>query len=137
MIFPIFGFGIGASGYFDDANSVFGSTYTDVNMITFEGRVAFPFPARQNRGLFVVPRLGMGLLINNYLIQVPTAFGGVINSYDTGGAFELRPGIQAGYRFGRAAVSVDASYMVAWGAFGKLGDMAQEFRIGLDFSYRF
>jgi hypothetical protein len=137
VVFPIFGVGIGASGYFDSSDSIFGSNYSDVNMVSFEARVAFPFPATQNQGLFIIPRLGMGFLVDNYLFQVPTAFGGVINSYDTGGAFEIRPGIQAGYRFGRAALSVDASYMAAWGGFGKLGDMAQEFRIGLAFSYRF
>jgi hypothetical protein len=140
LAWPVLGIGISASGYWQDRGSIFGNQYSDISMISVEGRAAFPIPMDPRSGIFITPRIGVGLLCDNYLIQIPNAFGGFDNFYDTGLAFEVRPDIEAGFRFGpdhSASISVDASYMAAWGSFGKLGDMAQELRIGMGVAYRF
>ena len=136
---PLIGGGITASGYFDNRD-VFnvGTLYSDVAMISFEGRIAAPIPADKTAGIFLLPRFGAGLLFNNYTIDMPGGFNTIFRSYHNGVAFELRPSIEVGYRWSpEASAGVEASYMAAWGEFGSLGSMAQETRIGLVFSYRF
>jgi hypothetical protein len=131
----VFGGGISASGYFDSNNFLgIDDLYSNVNLISFEGRVSLPISfSRDDQGLFFLPRVGVGFLFDNYVVQTP--FGG--DNYHNGGAFEVRPSIEIGYRWGRAALGLEGSYMAAWGSFGAFGSMAQELRAGLVFSYRF
>ncbi|HEY2586364.1 MAG TPA: hypothetical protein VGI81_11425 [Tepidisphaeraceae bacterium] len=143
------GGGFGASGYFDSrdvtfpAFSGFASTtlYSDVSLFSFEARAAMPISfGRGPRGFFIMPKIGMGLLVSNYAIDTvqvtPTVT--ILNTrYFTGAAFDIRPTIQAGYSWGPGSAGIEASYMIAWGDFGDLGSQAQEVRIGAFFRFRF
>jgi hypothetical protein len=110
-------------------------TTSHVGFYAFEGRIGVPFnftaSRRDPRGFFLFPKVGAGLLVNDYGID--TRFG---TEYHTGPAFEIRPAIQAGYTWGAGAAGIEASYMWAWGDFGNLGDRAQEARVGAFFRIR-
>jgi hypothetical protein len=145
----LLGGGFGVSGYFDSqdvafpAFSGFASTtlYSDVGLFSLEARAALPISFSQGpRGFFVMPKVGMGLLIDNYAIdtvQVTPNFTVLNTRYFTGAAFDIRPTIQAGYSWGPGSAGIEASYMIAWGDFGDLGSRAQEVRIGAFFRWRF
>jgi hypothetical protein len=131
----VFGAGLTASGFWDN-DSFLGveSLYSQVYMCSLEGRISVPIMLDEpDSGPFLLPRLGLGPLVNYYGVQVP--FGQT--HYHTGGAFEARPSIEFGYRYGEMAVGVEFAYMWAWGSFGDFGTQAQEVRGGLLFSYRF
>lgn len=143
------GGGLGVSGYFQSqdvtfpAFSGFGSTtlYSDVGLFSLEARAALPISfGRGPRGFFIMPKIGMGLLIDNYAIDtvqvLPTVT--VLNTrYFTGAAFDIRPTVQAGYSWGPGSAGIEVSYMIAWGDFGDLGSQAQEVRVGAFFRFRF
>jgi hypothetical protein len=132
----VFGAGLTATGTFDNYQINFQSLYSEITMVSFEGRAELPLAFNHNQGFFVTPRIGAGPLLNDFYAQLP--FGGY--HHHTGVAFELRPGVKVGYRFlpgGNAAVGVDGSYMASWGDFGNFGSFGEELRIGAFFSWRF
>jgi hypothetical protein len=131
----VFGAGVTAQGFWDN-NNVAGvvSVYSNVNLISVEGRISLPIVLDEpDSGPFITPRIGLGGLFDNYVVQ--TAFAG--NHYHNGGGFEVTPAIEFGYRYKRLAVGVEISYMLAWGSFGDFGTAAQAVRGGLLLSYRF
>ena len=118
------------------------SFYADTGMFSAEVRIAFPFGLpNPNQGFYCLPRIGVGALVNNFQVGQPYYtypnyyFGTEINH--TGIAVEVRPDIEIGYRIKKFNIGVETSYMAAWGNFGKLGNIAQEFRLGLVVGYRF
>ena len=136
--------GVGASGtgYYEDRHVLLPYSgyydrerlYSDVGLFAVEGRIAMPIGFQQGRGWFVMPRLGMGLVVNSYSIDTTTAVGSTLyldTRYHDGAAFGIRPSIQAGYSWGNLAAGTEVSYMVAWGDFGELGSTAQELRGGV------
>ena len=110
-------------------------TSSYVGFYNFEGRIGVPFyftaSRRDPRGFFLFPKIGAGILINDYWIDTRNG-----TESHTGAAFDIRPAIQAGYTWGPGAAGIEASYMWAWGEFGNLGDRAQEARIGAFFRIR-
>jgi len=138
---PVVGVGITWSGYWNTYSlgpPLYITENGNLNMFEFEGRLAWPLGARSGNGIYLLPRIGAGLLIDNYWLGEPY-YGYTYSTYInyTGAAFEIRPDIEVGYRFGMMNIGAEVSYMAAWGGFGKLGDMAEEFRAGLIFGYRF
>ena len=132
----LLGFGVGASGYYRNIGGGFFEDFnqSSLTLVSLEGRASFPIPLRFARGLFIMPRIGAGLLIDDYAIDVPSTF---TTEYHTGPAFEIRPALQAGYSWGRGSVGAEVSYMAAWGDFGKLGATAHEIRAGVFLRFRF
>jgi len=142
--FPLLlGFGISGSGYYRSrdvlvpiSSNVFAEdTFeSDVGFFSVEARAAVPINFRAARGFFIMPRLGMGLLVDEYSIDTITHQNG-FDVFDTsdhsGAAFELRPALQAGYSWGAWSAGAEVSYMAAWGGFGRLGFSAQELRAGV------
>lgn len=113
---------------------------SDVGLLSFEGRVAVPVGLNRGRGFFVMPKVGAGLLIDDYTIDFSTRSGGTtfLGTTDhSGAAFEVRPGVDVGYSWGWGAAGAQFSYMAAWGDFGQLGNAAQEFRAGVFFRFSF
>ncbi len=111
---------------------------SEVAMFEIEPRIALHLGGYH--GPFIEPSVGVGLLINSYSIdQVSTSNGNTyINTTDhTGAAFDVRPGIQAGYSWPFISAGVEASYMYAVGDFGGLGHNAQELRIGAFIKFNF
>jgi hypothetical protein len=136
---PIVGFGVSVTSHWENkdfANA--GTLYSDVSLVSFEGRVAFPIPTDSSEGLFCVPRIGVGLLLNNYNIETPAGGNSSYTSYHNGFAVDVRPNIEAGYRWSdSASAGIEASYMAGWGGFGNLGSMVTEARIGAVINLRF
>lgn len=128
---------------FTDGTPGFVRLYSDQGLVAFEGRAAVPFSfgSRGDTGFFVVPKLGAGLLIDTYAIDriVPSSNGldYIHTSWHDGAAFDIRPGIQGGYSWGWGSAGIEASYMAAFGDFGRLGSIAQEVRIGAFFRVKF
>lgn len=150
--FPfLIGAGLSGSGYYDfmhvpitfpDGTPGRARLESDLSFVSIEARAAVPisFGRRHGQGFFIMPKLGAGLLIDDYAIDSATNSGGVTffdTHYHDGAAFDIRPGIQAGYSWGWASAGLDASYMAAFGDFGRLGSIAQEVRIGAFFRVRF
>ncbi|HEX4053586.1 MAG TPA: hypothetical protein VHX86_04915 [Tepidisphaeraceae bacterium] len=147
----VIGVGLTGSGYweshdvdvpFNNINGNFiGQTRLDSDLDNFEiePRVAFEFWIPRT-GIFIKPRIGAGLLINNYSIDqaFPQTNYTIFHTADhTGAAFEVRPALQAGYAWGPATVGLDLSYMAAWGGFGGMGNHAEELRCGVFIGFRF
>ena len=145
---PIIGLGISATGNWDDYTinyptaPFYRSFSADTNMTTAEVRVAFPFGLpNSDHGLYCLPRLGIGALLDNFTVGqpyygYPTYYLGADTTH-TGWAVEVRPDIEIGYRINRFNIGCEASYMAAWGNFGKLGNLTTEVRLGLVIGYRF
>lgn len=148
------GFGLTSSGYYDSQKIYpgFGNTYgsgygyydnrlySDVSFIEFEPRIAVTLWSTAVRGLFLKPRFGLGVLVDNYNIDRATYFTNyayVDTIEHTGAAFEIRPAVQVGYAWGQGEAGIEASYMPAWGDFGKLGSSVQELRVGGFYTFRF
>ncbi len=132
----IIGIGITASGYFASSGYYgFEDLYSRVDLISLEPRIALPITllGDQDGGLFVMPRIGAGVMFDDYSVQTPFD----TTDYHTGVAFEVRPSIELGYRWRLATFALEGSYMAAWGSFGAFGTVAEELRAGLVFSYRF
>jgi hypothetical protein len=137
---PVFGFGFTGSGYWDSKDTpLAGTLYSNVNMVALEARISAPIPTTSGQGFFLIPRIGAGPLFNNYGIQTPNPGGLTYSSdYHNGIAFEVRPYIEAGYRFSQTgSIGIEGSYMWGWGDFGDLGSITQEARVGIVFAYRF
>jgi hypothetical protein len=150
--FPLLiGGGVSTSGYYDfrhvpitfpDGTPGRARLESDLSFVSIEARAAMPIalgPSRSH-GFFVMPKIGAGLLINDSAIDTATNSGGVTfldTHYHDGAAFDVRPGLQAGYSWGWGSAGIDASYMAAFGDFGRLGSIAQEVRIGAFFRVRF
>jgi hypothetical protein len=145
---PVFGLGISASGNWDDYTINYPtapfikSFYADTSMLSAEIRIAFPFGLPSPRqGFYCLPRIGIGALVNNFSVGQP--YYAYPNYYladgstHTGIGFEVRPDIEIGYRIKKFNIGFEASYMAAWGNFGKLGNITQELRLGLVVGYRF
>jgi len=146
--FPIL-LGVGVSGStYDDTHHLYATfpdgftgythLYSDLENFTLEGRLAVPIPIGRT-GFFVLPKLGAGLLVDNYAIDNLVSSGGntfINTEYHTGAAFALRPCVQAGYSWGWGSVGGEISYMAAWGDFGRLGSNALEFRTGVFLRFR-
>jgi hypothetical protein len=143
------GLGITGSDYWD-THTVYGpfvndffpreNLDSDLGLFELEPRIGLALWSADMPGLFLKPRIGAGLLIDNYSIDqaTPTASGTILSTaYHTGAAFEVRPAVQAGYSWGPGQFGAELSYMAAWGGFGRLGDNAQEFRAGVFFNLRF
>jgi len=150
--FPLLiGIGFTGSGYWDsqditvpvENNTALAQTtlYSNVGLFELEPRLALALWSPNMPGMFLKPRIGAGLLIDNYGIDhaVTTADGNTFidTEYHTGAAFEVRPAVQAGYSWGPGQIGAEISYMAAWGDFGHLGNDAQELRIGAFFTWRF
>ena len=143
------GFGLTGSGYFDSRDlggysNGYGygyydnNAYSDVGFFEFEPRVSMTFWSTLLRGVFVKPRFGLGVLIDNYAIDEVNNNDGYIDThYHTGAAFEIRPAVQVGYTWGFGSAGIEGSYMPAWGDFGRLGSSIQELRVGGFFTVRF
>jgi len=140
--FPLLlGGGISGSGYNEDefvpvSGEFFDERFrSDLGLLSFEGRAAIPIPLGfLPRGFFVMPRIGAGLLVNDYSIDsIATGF----TEDHTGAAFEIRPAVQVGYSWGTGSVGAEVAYMSAWGDFGKLGATAWELRAGVFVRFRF
>jgi hypothetical protein len=144
----LLGFGLTGSGNWDsqdipftNGNNFFGTASLDSDLDKFEiePRIAAEFWLPRTN-LFIKPRIGAGLLVNNYSIDQATQVNNftVFNTvYHTGAAFEVRPAIQTGLTWGPAAAGLEVSYMAAWGGFGAFGNHAEEFRAGAFISIRF
>jgi hypothetical protein len=150
--FPLLlGASVSGSSYFDfehvDATFSDGTTgrarlESDLGFAALEGRAALPisFGHEGGRGFFIVPKIGVGLLIDSYSIDSASNFGGFTSfetSYHDGAAFDVRPGLQAGYSWGWGSAGAEVSYMAAFGDFGRLGSIAQEIRAGAFFRIKF
>jgi hypothetical protein len=127
---------------FSDGSPGFVRLESDLGFVSLEARAAVPisFAGPGGRGFFVVPKIGAGLLVDSYAIDNTFNSGGftfVHTSYHDGAAFDIRPGIQGGYSWGWGSAGIDASYMAAFGDFGRLGSVAQEVRIGAFFRVKF
>jgi hypothetical protein len=144
------GFGITASGTYQYQNFQFVNNnnnfisyttlYSDVENIGLEPRIALNIRIPGMPGLEIRPRLGAGLLIDDYGIDVAQPVNNFVffnTVYHTGAAFDIRPDLQVGFTWRGASAGLDASYMAAWGSFGALGDNLQELRVGLYFRCRF
>ena len=139
----LLGFGLSGSAYYrsdDVLVPVSGNLFvqdtleSDVGFFSVEARAAVPISFRAARGFFVMPRLGAGLLVDEYSIDTLTRQGtfDVLDTIDhSGAAFEIRPALQAGYSWGAGSIGAEVSYMAAWGDFGRLGSRAQELRAGV------
>jgi hypothetical protein len=148
--FPLLlGLGITGSDYWDshsiintfpDGNVAQVNLDSDVGLFELEPRIGLALWSANMPGMFLKPRLGAGLLIDNYAIDqtIPVTGGNILGTqYHTGAAFEVRPAVQAGYSWGPGAFGAELSYMAAWGGFGRLGNDAQEFRAGVFFTFRY
>jgi hypothetical protein len=132
------GFGVSGSGFYDRNDGNFGTTlYSDLGVFSLETRLALPIAPRGGRGFFVLPRIGAGLLVDSYGIDYQDINGFFHTNWHDGAAFEIRPDLEAGYSWGRAAVGADVSYMLGWGDFGSFSSSAQELRAGVFFSFRY
>lgn len=145
------GGGLSFSGYYDfmhvpitfpDGTPGRARLESDVSLVSFEARAAAPISLWQEggRGVFIMPKVGAGLLINDYAIDNASTSGGatfLFTHYHDGAAFDIRPGIQGGYSWGWGSAGVEVSYMAAFGDFGRLGSIAQEVRAGAFFRVRF
>jgi hypothetical protein len=152
---PIYaGIGITASGYWDSENSDifflnnnnnngFGynqNLYSDVEMVEAEPRLAIKLLIPGLPGFYIRPQIGAGLLVSNYAVDGVQTINNVSfihTSYYTGAAFDIRPDVEAGWSFGRTSFGMDLSYMAAFGGFGQMGDVMQEFRVGLFARFRY
>ncbi|HXE53190.1 MAG TPA: hypothetical protein VN541_09260 [Tepidisphaeraceae bacterium] len=129
----LIGAGVSASGHYDwqdvpISGAGFFSNYrlySDVSLVSLEARASLPIALRNAPGWFIMPRIGAGLLIDDYAIDRIN-----FTEYFTGAAFEIRPALQVGYSWGAWSAGGEVSYMAAWGDFGGLGHWAQDFRIG-------
>ena len=115
---------------------------SDLGLVSLEARAAVPFSfaRRGDRGFFVMPKIGAGLLIDSYAIDNTFNSGGFTylhTSYHDGAAFDIRPGVQGGYSWGWGSAGIEASYMAAFGDFGRLGSIAQEIRVGAFFRIKY
>lgn len=136
----LLGAGLSVSGFYENEYIFTPNGYyfderltSNVSLVALEGRIGVPITlGRRARGWFILPRFGAGLLIDDYAID--HVFG---TDYHTGAAFEVRPSIQVGYSFGFWSLGAEASYMAAWGDFGRLGDNAQEIRAGVFARFKF
>jgi hypothetical protein len=149
LVVPVqLGFGATGSGYWDrqsvftPASENFYYPYehlnSDVGLFELEPRAGVHFGGQT--GLYAVPRIGAGLLIDSYSIDQSTTNNG--NTYfftrnHSGAAFEVRPAIQVGYSWGYISAGVEGSYLYSWGDFGGLGHNAQEYRIGAFVTFKF
>jgi hypothetical protein len=131
------GAGIGGSWHYEDQN-IYGPNYviyganSSVGLFNLEGRLGMPISSRATGGFFILPRIGAGLLIQDYWIDTP-----FYTAYHTGAAFEVRPCVQIGYSWGVGSVGAEVSYMWAWGDFGNLGSSATELRAGVFLRFKF
>jgi hypothetical protein len=151
LALPTFvGVGVGASGYWEDTHYTFidrdgflDDTHlnSDVDSVEIEPRLALRIRIPGLRGVFVRPRIGAGLLIDNYSIDTATPeFNGFtfFQTYNhTGAAFDIHPAIQVGYSQGMFSVGGEVSYIAAFGDFGALGDVGQEVRAGAFITLRY
>jgi hypothetical protein len=84
-------------------------------------------------------------LVDDYSIETKVKGGGPyiggfylrVTERHSGAAWDIRPGLKAGYSWNWGSVGADLSYMSAWGDFGNLGSHAGEFRAGLFLWLRF
>jgi hypothetical protein len=144
----VLGGGVDLSGYFasqdvavpQGGGTFFTTDYSDFGLATFEGRAAIPIMFGSDRGFFVEPRIGAGLLWEEYDIDNFSTSGGNTNFYTLhhdGLGVEVRPGIQLGYSWGPGAAGIETTYMASWGDMGAFGSQIQELHVGAFFSWRF
>ena len=150
LIIPLqAGIGVTGSGYWDrqsfnpapateDIGYFYNHLYSDVGLFEIEPRIGLRLGGRT--GFYALPRIGAGLLIDNYGIDQSFNSGGatyIDTRYHSGAGFEIRPAIQVGYSWGHLAAGLEGSYLYSWGDFGGLGHSAQELRIGAFLNFRF
>ena len=99
---------------------------TDVGLFSFEARAALPLQFPQVPRFFLVPKIGAGLLVDSYAIDLPFD-----TEYHDGVAFGIRPIIQAGYAWDVVAVGAEVSYQIGWGDFGHLGNQSRDLHAGV------
>jgi hypothetical protein len=144
------GVGVGGSGYWDSTNYTaidrFGNLYqtnlwSDIGNYEIEPRLALRIRIPGLQGVFVRPRIGAGLLIDNYSIDTATP---QINGFTyfqtynhTGAAFDIHPSVQVGYSQGPFSIGGEVGYIAAFGGFGALGDVGQELRVGAFITLRY
>ena len=152
VIVPVYvGLGVTASGYWDSQDydypvfhhDDYGTTHldSDVDFVEVEPRLAVKLWIPGAPGVFVRPRIGAGLLVDNYSVdQVATDIDGfnyIHTLNHTGAAFEVRPAVQLGFERGPFSFGGELSYMASWGGFGGLGDVLQELRHGVFLRFRY
>jgi hypothetical protein len=142
--------GIGAttSGYWEresidslsNDNFYYPYDHQDSNVGLFEIEPRVGLRLGGPTGFFALPPIGAGLLIDSYAIDQSFNSDGntyLSTRYHTGAAFEVRPAIEVGYRWGFVSAGVEGSYMYSCGDFGDLGHGAQEYRIGAFVTFSF
>jgi hypothetical protein len=143
------GFGIGASDYYAQrdvtvpiapSGQVETTDDSDFGLFNIEGRIAFPILFGHDQGFFLKPRLGAGLLIQDYDIDTESQSNGFENfytEYHTGVGIEIHPNVQFGYCFGPGIIGAELGYMASWGDYGKFADGLQQLNAGAFFTWRF
>jgi hypothetical protein len=132
------GIGIATSGYWrSDFFPTIGWLNSNVNMLAIEGRLGSQIPGKGSQGLFILPRIGAGLLLNNYYVEEPVGAMNWTSFSHWGTGVDVRPNVVIGFRANDFSVGLEGSYMVGWGDFGGLGSFVQEGRVGLVVSVLF
>jgi hypothetical protein len=142
------GLGVTGSGYWereslfpsviDNFGDYYSHLYSDLGLFEIEPRIGLRLGGRT--GFYALPRVGAGLLIDNFAIDQTFNSGGatyIDTHYHTGAGFEIRPAVQVGYSWGHLSAGLEGSYLYSWGDFGGLGHNAQELRIGVFLNFRF
>ncbi len=125
----LLGFGLSGSGYWDNqnlddltGNDFFRNPTLNSDLENFEIEPRFTLDLTiPGTIVFIKPRIGAGLLINNYNIdqffQQGNNFADINTATHTGAAFEIHPAVQTGIAWGPAA-GLEVSYLASWGDFG-------------------
>jgi hypothetical protein len=145
---PLIGLGLTASGNWDNYTIPYATAPTErsfsanTGLYSLEVRVAFPIGLpKLDDGFYISPRIGVGVLVDNFTAgqpydDYPDYLLGAYTTH-TGYGAEVRPDLEIGYRIRRFNIGCEVSYMAGWGNFGKLGDLAGDFRLGLVLGWRF
>jgi hypothetical protein len=143
----LLGVGVGGSGFFryEDVTFTSGGQQVTGNfnsrflLFQIEPRLALPIVFGKDHGLYLEPRIGGGLLIEDDRFEMLTQSGGngsITETQHTGLGVEIHPAIQAGYCWDGGAVGVEGSYVAGWGQLGMLDSREQELRVGAFFKLR-
>ena len=115
----------------------------DLGLFAIEPRLTYVLMPRQkdDRGLFLAGRLGIGLLIADQSTFGVIETGNVVTfggDSETTVAFEVRPAVQIGYSGGHWQVGGEFSYMWAWGDFDAINsDQLEEAHAGVFFRFTY
>jgi hypothetical protein len=108
-------------------------------LFQIEPRLALPIVFGKDHGLYLEPRIGGGLLIEDDRVEMltpPGPTGSITYEQHTGLGAEVHPSIQLGYCWDGGAVGVEGSYLAGWGRLGEFDSREQELRVGAFFKLR-